>query len=109
MALRIARGLIRLWLVLSVLWIGGVGVATWWTLPVEPKPWWVYAQPVEESAPEFDPSKPSTEFNPKEYEAFKLAEERRSAIWHASLLAFLPPAFVLALGSALGWVFRGFR
>jgi hypothetical protein len=25
MALRVARGLFRLWLVLSVLWIGGVG------------------------------------------------------------------------------------
>src|SRR5262245_13036990 len=33
MALRIARGLFRLWLVLSVLWIGGVGVVTWWTFP----------------------------------------------------------------------------
>jgi hypothetical protein len=28
MALRIARGLFRLWLVLWVLWIGGVGVVT---------------------------------------------------------------------------------
>ena len=35
--------------------------------------------------------------------------ERRSAIWSASLLALLPPAFVLALGSALVWAFRGFR
>jgi hypothetical protein len=26
MALQVARGLFRLWLVLSVLWIGGVGV-----------------------------------------------------------------------------------
>lgn len=31
MALRVARGLFRLWLVLSVLWIGGVAVETWWT------------------------------------------------------------------------------
>ena len=31
MALRVARGLFRLWLVLSVLWIGGVGVWTWLT------------------------------------------------------------------------------
>jgi hypothetical protein len=28
--LRVARGLFRLWLVLSVLWIGGVAVETWW-------------------------------------------------------------------------------
>jgi hypothetical protein len=33
MALRVARGLFRLWLVLSVLWIGGVGVVTF---PVTP-------------------------------------------------------------------------
>jgi hypothetical protein len=33
MALRIARGLFRVWLVLSVLWIGGVGVVTWRTFP----------------------------------------------------------------------------
>jgi len=35
MALRIARGLFRLWLVLSVLWIGGVAVVTWRTFPPE--------------------------------------------------------------------------
>jgi hypothetical protein len=28
MALRVARGLFRLWLVLSVLWIGGVAIAS---------------------------------------------------------------------------------
>ena len=33
MALRVARGLFRLWLILSVLWIGGVGYVTWQTLP----------------------------------------------------------------------------
>jgi len=27
----------------------------------------------------------------------------------AALLSFAPPAFALALGSALVWVFRGFR
>jgi hypothetical protein len=35
MALRLGRGLFRLWLVLSVLWIGGVAATTWWTLPVD--------------------------------------------------------------------------
>jgi hypothetical protein len=29
MAIRIARGLFRLWIVLSVLWIGCVGAITW--------------------------------------------------------------------------------
>jgi hypothetical protein len=56
MALRVARGLLRLWLVLSVLWIGGV----------------VFVR-------------------------------------HGILLALVPPAFVLALGSALVWASKGFR
>jgi hypothetical protein len=56
MALRVARGLFRLWLVLSVLWIGGV----------------VFVR-------------------------------------HGILLALVPPAFVLALGSALVWASKGFR
>jgi hypothetical protein len=37
MALRVARGLFRLWLVLSVLWIGGVGVVTWLNYPLIPR------------------------------------------------------------------------
>jgi hypothetical protein len=111
MALRVARGLFRLWLVLSVLWIGGVGAVTWRDFPDEP---WGLNDPIVEEAP----SKPrSDEFNPNEYLASKFAEDRRSAIRHASLLAFVPPsllafvppAFVLALGSALVWAFRGFR
>jgi hypothetical protein len=102
MALRVARGLFRLWLVLSVLWIGGVGIVTWYSLPPayeNPKSWGAVAVEKENT----------TEFNPDEYLAFKAAEERHSAIWHASLLAVLPPAFVLALGSAFVWAFRGFR
>jgi hypothetical protein len=37
------------------------------------------------------------------------AKERREAIHFASIVALAPPAFVLALGSALVWAFRGFR
>jgi hypothetical protein len=33
MALRVARGLFRLWLILSVLWVAGMGVVTWQTFP----------------------------------------------------------------------------
>jgi hypothetical protein len=94
--------LFRLWLVLSVLWIGGVGVVTWDSLPPayeNPKSWG--AVPVEKEN--------TTEFNPDKFLASASAEERRSAIWHASLLAVVPPSFVLALGSALVWAFRGFR
>jgi hypothetical protein len=103
MALRVARGLFRVWLVLSVLWIGGVGVVTWRTFPADE--WGQFPK----LPPGFVIDPKPNDFNPDQYLASKLAEERRSAIWHASLLAFLPPAFVLALGSALVWAIRGFR
>ena len=88
MALRVARGLLRLWLVLSVLWIGGVGTITWPNVQLDD---WVL---------------PSGFVLPGEVEA---ENERRTAIQSAVLVAFLPPALVLALGSALIRAFRGFR
>jgi hypothetical protein len=100
MALRVARGLFRLWLILSVLWIGGVGYVTWQTFPEEYVP--------SERRELSDAPKSADEFDPDKYLAFKAAEDRRSAIWCASLVALVPPAFLLALGSALVWAFRGF-
>jgi hypothetical protein len=125
MALRVARGLFRLWLVLSVLWIGGVATMTWWTWPVDicvTPPGGPHAcdendvigvgpnfdPPTKEAnpppsgfvidKPQFDPSKP-----------YRLPhdEQRHAAIRFAGLLAFAPPVLVLALGSALVWAFRG--
>jgi hypothetical protein len=92
LALHVERGLFRLWLVLSVLWIGGVGVVTW---------------------PAFDPAKlwehPYTGyFDPEAY----LEDRPQPEGWYAvqaAVLSFAPPVFVLALGSALMWVVRGFR
>jgi hypothetical protein len=52
---------------------------------------------------------PSPSAVPDKYWALKLAEARRSEVWYASAVALVPPAFVLALGSALVWAFRGFR
>jgi hypothetical protein len=136
MALRIARGLFRLWLVLSVLWIGGVGVVTWWTFPWPAVPyvngqietgsdgkqyvydaraneWWPVTEThtVKPSAdPEVAPrDTPPPSVDPDKYWAALNAEARRAEIWYASAVALVPPAFVLALGSALFWVFRGFR
>jgi hypothetical protein len=111
MALRVARGLFRLWLVLSVLWIGGVAVETWRHLPVDliltpgkvPPGEFDPDEYLARDLPDFEPSNPSKQY------VLVHDKERRLAIWHASLLAFLPPAFVFALGSALVWAFRGFR
>jgi hypothetical protein len=109
MSLRIARGLFRLWLVLSVLWIGGVAVMTWSRPPVYDFDW---VLPSELPSIEEANKRLNEPFDPDLYLREKRDEERRAAIkaiWHASLIAFLPPAFVLALGSALVWAFRGFR
>jgi hypothetical protein len=117
MALRLGRGLFRLWLVLSVLWIGGVAATAWWTLPVD-----LCATPPgglhhcdandivragpnlefvkKEAKPEFDPSKPYR---------IPFDDLRQTAIRFGAAAAVLPPIFVLTLGSALVWAFRGFR
>ena len=106
MALRVARGLFRMWLVLSALWIIGVGVMTWqigsepvhsaaygiWTTagrPPEPPRTQTGAAPALENAP--------------------WVIEQCKAIRFNILVALVPPAFVLAFGSALVWAFRGFR
>jgi hypothetical protein len=109
--MRISRGLFRLWVVLSVLWISLVAVHTWSTFPSD-----VRLETDEEvgirpnslppppsgfviDKPRFDPTKP--------YQIVRDAE-RRNAIQFALMLAVAPPAFAFALGSALLWVVRGF-
>jgi hypothetical protein len=114
MALRFARGLFRLWLILSVLWIGGVGVVTWWTFPWTPE--WAIIE-CERPKLEFDPDaylagKPQPQAPCPWLERVKAHtgfEEQRAAIQHGIFLALVLPAFLLALGSALVWAFRGFR
>jgi hypothetical protein len=98
MALRLARGLFRLWLVLSVLWIGAVGVYEWWTLPAGSLQQALIWGPCE------GPPTPPDELQRAPW-LIAQCEDVRSA----SLLALLPPAFAFALGSALVWALRGFR
>jgi hypothetical protein len=105
MALRVARGLFRLWLVLSVLWIGGVAVETWWTFPVndwvpapstggnDPKSWG--AIPLEEkdgrgiAKPAFDPDQWLRDETDKERRS---ANESRSTGSLQDACGFLRPA-----------------
>jgi hypothetical protein len=123
MALRLARGLFRLWLVLSVLWIGGVATMTWWTLPVDicvtppGGPHFCDENDAVGSGPNFDPPTKETSQTPSELPQFDPSKpyrlphdaERHAAIRFAGILAFTPPVLILALGSALMWAFRGFR
>jgi hypothetical protein len=101
MVLRVARGLFRLWLVLSVLWIGGVGVVTWQTFPLE--------DPVRASFPYLCELNKDCSWLDRVKHQLDMDKEQRAAIQSAILLALAPPAFMLALGSALVWAFRGFR
>jgi hypothetical protein len=107
MALRVARGLFRLWLVLSVLWVVGVGVVTWHTFPWLPE--WatlpsICDLPASERSEEWDCS-----WLARVKAQLVMDKEQRAALLSAILLALVPPAFALALGSALMWALRGFR
>jgi hypothetical protein len=112
MALRVARGLFRLWLVLSVLWIGGVVVVTWWTFPQRELP--SYCElPANERSTDLDCSwlarvkrDWSIILDP---EAPPWAVPEREAVRVAIPLALMPPMLALALGSALIWAIKGFR
>jgi hypothetical protein len=104
MALRVARGLFRLWLVLSVLWIGGVGVVIWRTFPEEELPS-ICDLPANERSEDWDCSWLAWV---KEHTVY-MEKKQRAAAESGMLLALIPPAFLLALGSALVWAVRGFR
>jgi hypothetical protein len=99
-ALRVARGLFRLWLVLSVLWIGGVGILAsheWAYIPSIPS---ICETPANERSEDLDCSWPARVVTDK---------GQREVIQWGITLALVPPALLLALGSALVWAFRGFR
>jgi hypothetical protein len=117
MAWRIARGLFRIWLVLSVIWIVAVGTVAWNYLPSATK-----AADVA-TAPPFDPSKPYVvvpDGLPDDWfcETGKKpgpsgcpptsVSERWQFVQAAAEIAFLPPALALLIGAALSWAFRGF-
>lgn len=138
MALRISRGLFRLWIVLSAFWIAVVAAFTWKVAPttIETVPsatstdqnWGEkYKNPPSEtiSVPNHstrrdnwsDVTKPlsdadvgisASKDNPFA-EFVSNSTVPRETILIAVQLAFIPPMIVLAIGSALGWAFKGFR
>jgi hypothetical protein len=92
MALRVARGLFRLWVVLSAVWILFVITKTW-----------------------FDVTHPTTltdtevGLTPGMFDDLIIAARTNNALKFGAALALVPPLLVLAIGSALVWAFRGFR
>jgi hypothetical protein len=92
------RGLFRLWLVLSVLWIGGVAAMTWQALPAGT---FIDANP---PPPGYEIEKPRADLPVAPW-----IEAGRAEVRAAALVAFIPPGFFLLLGAALIWAGRGFR
>jgi hypothetical protein len=101
-----ARGLFRLWLVLSVLWIGFVATMTWQTLPTDPNPplRFVIDKPGDELS-WWEKYRSAAADLPDAPRIIDGREQIRSAVFEA----FIPPLSMLALGAALIWAMRGFR
>ena len=127
--MQIARGLLRVWLVLAALWVVGVAFVVGQSFRIIDRieavatSSWNPSNPSATRCPD-DAFDKSTEMlltgclyppSPEEYAAAKAgtqrkaAEDRRALFWRANFLAFLPPAFLLVLGSALVWVIRELR
>ena len=98
----LTRGLLRLWVALSVLWIVAVVVVTWQALPIggllsdqevgvdlgKPVPW---------SAVRV--------FFSKEFDSY----EAKLTMKRGALIALILPLLALPIGAAFVWVVRGFR
>jgi hypothetical protein len=104
-ARRIGRGLFRLWVVASVVWVCTVGAVTWSIMP-EKKPPFDPSKPYEEFVPDSAPEPPS---KPGMFDDLVRDAERNTVVQHAAETALIPPVLVLVLGVALGWAVKGFR
>jgi hypothetical protein len=138
MALRWSRGLFRLWLIASVLWIAAIGVASWrfdWIpsltrfvaqtakpplddLPDAPwlkegcPPNWMRDKPGGECSPKWARDHAETTkppFDPTNPYQIVRDTERWDTIRNASMMALIPPPIVLLFGWAVIWALRGFR
>jgi hypothetical protein len=127
MTLRVTRGLFRLWLVLTVLWIGCVGTTAWVVWPPAPD----VVQPVIQAEepicipgekgerPLCFTTTPPPPKEPNPYDQFHGFREslqvtagpdrKHAVVVTAIVFALAPPLFLLTFGSALTWAVRGFR
>ena len=88
--LRVARGLFRLWLVFSVLWVAGIGAAGL-----------IFDEPVGAYVRLESMSIPASRRR-------KLMNVLSGCDGGAPWLALIPPIVVLVIGWVLTWAFRGF-
>jgi len=110
------RGFLRLWAVLAVTWLSAVAIYTvnFYRPPTAPaphRPECLEAKPPPSCQPwETDPlvRKELDEFS-KPVPAQPARVSPRNSLWIALLLAILPPAVLLLLGTSLVWVANGFK
>lgn len=133
----IARGLFRLWIVASVVWVCTVGVITNWeggllsyrpTLTGEQPPrrlqsttdtCWAAKKPEECSAmltaagknpfDAYDLKWTDTGWEFPDNTVMVPAGIVWERVWPRAALTFIPAVLVLVLGAALGWAVKGFR
>jgi hypothetical protein len=102
-------GLFRLWLVLTVMWVTGVGASTFLNRP-QRGPWLDY-QAVAKRPPPPPGQKPGLfDDIPRttEIEA-TFAENMRAHIWWHGAMAAAVPLFSFVIGWVTLWIGRGFR
>jgi hypothetical protein len=105
----VGRGLLRLWVVLSVCWVVAIGAITWSTFPHErwlPVAPWVRPRHANDV---FIPDCPQPDPKVNQEVCSLDSEARVEAIKRGAVLAFAPPIGVLILGVAFAWVVKGFR
>src|SRR5262245_45464080 len=121
--MRVARGLFRLWIVISVLWIVGVAAFTWSNWPpasLTDQEVGLNTRPTECDGKNNDECMAIlTRLGKNPFDAFDLpapqpgqeplyVAKRRDMLSFAAMTALAPPLVLLALGGALGWAFSGF-
>ena len=124
-AMTIGRGLLKLWVVLSVCWVLVIGASTWSTLRVDalvPVPDFATEGTNADSFKPVDPEEVrwgvSIPFDclsddprtpPRKCYLEDHSKERARQIKTGAVLALAPPIVVLILGLAFAWVVKGFR
>src|SRR5215471_2148319 len=108
MAVRVARGLFRLWIVFSVIWVCGVGLTAWSMSPPRANPFWEFAvdDPPDWAKPQFNPNLPYEECSkakpcPTSAETDRYRRAVIDAVLSALPVAFTPPMLLLVFGWAL--------
>jgi hypothetical protein len=116
----VTRGLFRLWIVVSVLWVIGAGSVVWWDYRASnavlsqkcADPDWAFNPRTKECFPTFVRRLDEEPYDVDAYLREAREEVQRMAVQnlgYGALATLLPPIIVLIVGASLVWAIRGFR